>query len=154
MDPKRKKYKALAPAEVAKMKELYEGGEYSKRELGEMFDVSFETVKKRAQNEGWVSMKSVRRLARQPEKLAAMGDCELKSKAEEWREREAAHREELWEHSKKSMDRFWATSPTPADFDEALKCSKLMDRALGQQEEGGDPNLAILVNGPIQVAQG
>lgn len=147
------KYEIKSEEEWRVIREEYELGGISMAKLAKKHDVGVDAVKDRNRKDGWVSMRKVKRLAGNPEALERCPDGPLKEMAEKWKARDDEHRERLWKEASAALDRFWAGNPVPADFSEAERCAKLIDRALGEEREGGDPNLAILVNGPVSVSQ-
>ena len=129
------------------IKTLYCAGNVSSTVLGKKYGLKPASIRKRACVEQWPSSKRVNKRKRE---LARTGDP-ARALAQVWQEREQSHRESLYLEGKKSLDRFFASSPIPADFAEAEKAERLISKAINPNQDRSDTsstvNIALLTGG-------
>lgn len=115
-------------------------------QIAELFPVTTKTIYCRASSEQWATPLRISKAANG--KLSA--DDPASAAAMIWKERGKAERENIYKGASKALERFFALSPIPLNFQEAAIAAKLMDSAISPPSESdskGQVNLAILTHG-------
>jgi hypothetical protein len=107
------------------------------------YPITTSTIKARSTDERWVTPRRLARAAKG--KLAA--DDPATAVANLWKERGTKSREKTFTGASKALERFFALSPVPDNFQEAAVAAKLMNEAISPPSESDNStqvNLAIL----------
>jgi hypothetical protein len=107
------------------------------------YPITSATIRGRSTNERWVTPKRLVKAAKG--KLAA--DDPATAVAHLWKERGTKSREKTFTGASKALERFFALSPVPDNFQEAAVAAKLMNEAISPPSESDNStqvNLAIL----------
>ena len=107
------------------------------------YPITSATIRGRSTNERWVTPKRLVKAAKG--KLAA--DDPATAVANLWKERGTKSREKTFTGPSKALERFFALSPVPDNFQEAAVAAKLMNEAISPPSESDNStqvNLAIL----------
>jgi len=110
------------------------------KEIAPKFGISSLYIERRACEEKWLTPT---RLARAKKGLVPANDPAM-AVISIWAERSDAHREQVYQGAKKSLERFFAMSPVPQTFAEAATANKLLKDAI-------DPSGSNNGNSQVQV---
>lgn len=115
----------------------------SATELAEKFDIKPNTIHRKASQEKWAT--PARIVKAQSKGLPASDPAS--QVAEIWSARQGKAREQIFQGSKKALERFFASSPVPQSFSEAKLAADMMNKAIDPTEGQGkqeDLNLQLL----------
>ena len=111
--------------------------------IAEDYPITTSTIKARSTDERWVTPRRLARAAKG--KLAA--DDPATAVANLWKERGTKSREKTFTGASKALERFFALSPVPDNFQEANLALKMVNEAISPPSESDNStqvNLAIL----------